>query len=74
MNLLEVPPRKPRPKEPLKGGTQPAAPPPEPAESGADSKLEAIDGALRDFLAQHTPMAEEALRSGIRTPLTDFDD
>ena len=73
VNLLEVPPRKPPPQEPLKGGTQPAGPPPV-AAAGPDSKLEAIDGALKDFLAQHTPVAEEALRSGIRTPLSDFDE
>ncbi len=38
-----------------------------------DSKLEAIDGALRRVLAQRTPVLEDALRPGIRTPVSELE-
>ena len=47
---------------------------PTPARRGPDnSKLEAIDGALRRVLAQHTPVLEHELRDGIRTPVIDLE-
>jgi serine/threonine protein kinase len=48
------------------------APSPTPA-PGHDGGLAAFDGALRRVLATHTPVLEDGLRQGIRTPVAELE-